>query len=493
MVTVPDSIALVPVPSSLVRVDGPAFRFGPGLRLVTGDTPEEISLGVLAADLVGRRVGHPIDLVMGADGEGQVIAFALDPQAGPAGAEAAERYALTVTDVRIEITAPTPAGLLRGLTTLRQLGVRGADGVLEVPAVVIEDGPRYAWRGLSLDVVRHFLSVDLVKAVLSVMGDYKLNVLHLHLTDDQGWRIALPSRPLLTELSGQGEVGGGAGGFYTAEDYATLVAYAAARHITIVPEIDMPGHINAALHAYGELTPTGEATSAYTGIEVGFSQLDPDLPATARFLTDVFTDLAAMTPGEYLHIGGDEVFGLGAPEYAWFVRTAQDIAHAAGKKVVGWQEIVGAPLDPGAVVQYWDTRVATEPFVAAALAGATLLLSPGSKVYLDMKYDAATELGLEWAGHIELRDAYEWEPEDLIPGLPAGSILGVEAAVWTETITTGDDLFGMLLPRLAAVAEVAWSPADSRDWEGFRTRVAGQAALWDHAGLAWYRSPQVDW
>ena len=489
----PDLITLVPAPISLTLTGGPAFRFRPGLRLVAGNTPEEISLGVLAADIVGRRVGFPIDLVMGPGGQGQTIELVLDAEAGPAEADPAERYRLTVTADRIELRAPRAAGLLRGLTTLRQLGVRRADESLEIPAVIIEDAPRFSWRGLSLDVVRHFLSVDLVKSVISVMADYKLNVLHLHLTDDQGWRLALPSRPLLTERSAQSEVGGGVGGFYSAEDYATLVAYAAARHVTIVPEINMPGHVNAALHAYGSLTESGSATGAYTGTEVGFSQLHRELPATRDFLADVFGDLAAMTPGQYVHIGGDEVFGIDPDEYAWFVRTAQDLVRAAGKTAVGWQEIAATELDPGVVVQYWDPREPAEPLIAAAAAGARLLLSPGSKVYLDMKYDASTALGLEWAGHIELRDAYDWEPADLIPGLPAEAILGVEAAVWTETITTPDELFTMLLPRLAAVAEVAWSPAASRDWAGFRERIAGQAHSWDHAELAWYPSPQVDW
>jgi len=486
-------ISLVPAPVSLELADGPAFRLEPGLKLVTGNTPEEISLGVLAADLVGRGVGFPIDLIMGPGGDDQTILLALDDDAGPATADRAERYSLTVSHARIEVTAPRTAGLLRGLATLRQLAVRGPSGSVEVPALVIEDAPRYAWRGLSLDVVRHFQTVEVVKSVLSAMSDYKLNVLHLHLTDDQGWRIELPSRPLLTERSAQTEVGGGVGGFYTAEDYATLVAFAAARHITIVPEIDVPGHINAALHAYGDLTPSGEAAGVYTGTAVGFSQLHRDVPATATFLTDVFTDLAAMTPGEYVHIGGDEVFTIGPEEYAWFVRSVQDIVSAAGKTVVGWQEIAQVPLDPGTVVQYWDPRGAPEPVVAAAAAGARLVLSPGSRVYLDMKYDASTRLGLDWAGHVELRDAYEWEPADLIPGLPADAVLGVEAALWTETITTPDELFFMLLPRLAAVAEVAWSPAGGRDWEDFRVRVAGQARWWDEGQLAWYPSPQVDW
>jgi hexosaminidase len=163
-------------------------------------------------------------------------------------------------------------------------------------------------------------------------------------------------------------------------------------------------------------------------------------------------------------------------EYARLVRMAGDAVRAAGKQVVGWQEIATTPLEPGTVVQYWDTRTDTAPIVEAARAGARLLMSPGSRAYLDMKYDGDTELGLEWAGHVELRDAYEWEPTTLVPGLPDGSVIGT-----------------MLLPRLAAVAEVAWTPAAQRDWDDFAERVAGHGPYWDADGLAWYPSPQVDW
>ncbi|QTE31590.1 family 20 glycosylhydrolase [Pengzhenrongella sicca] len=483
----------MPIPREVVAGAGAPFRVVPGVRLVTGDGPAEISLGVLAADDLGRRVGFPLDLLMGPGGDGQTIRLSLDPDAGPADADAAERYEIDASADRIELAAPRLAGLVRALATLRQLVVAGPDGVLEVAAVHVADAPRYPWRGLSLDVVRHFVSVEQVKAVLTLMSEYKFNVLHLHLTDDQGWRIALPSRPRLTERSAQSEVGGGPGGFYTALDYAELIAFAAAREITIVPEIDMPGHVFAAQHAYGELTGSGTPVEVYAGTEVGFSHLHRDLPATAAFLADVFGDLAAMTPGDYVHLGGDEIATMPPDEYAWFVRTAHDILRAAGKRVVGWQEIAAVPLGPGSVVQYWDQREPPEPIVAAAAAGARVLLSPGARVYLDMKYDASSPVGLDWAGFTELRDAYDWEPAELVPGLPPEAILGVEAAVWTETISTRDELYYLLLPRLAAVAEVAWSLPERRCWAGFRVRVAGQAPHWQDEGLAFYRSPQVDW
>jgi hexosaminidase len=194
-----------------------------------------------------------------------------------------------------------------------------------------------------------------------------------------------------------------------------------------------------------------------------------------------------------VHIGGDEVLTMGADEYATLVAAASDAVRAAGTKVVGWQEIAHTPLEPGTVVQYWDTRVDPAPVAAAAQAGALLLMSPGSKAYLDMKYDARTELGLEWAGHIELRDAYDWEPSTLIEGVPPESVVGVEAAVWTETLRDLPSLLQMLLPRLAAIAEVAWSAPEQRDWEDFRARVARQAPFWERLGLPYYPSPQVDW
>ena len=486
-------LPLVPEPLLVEPGRGLPFTLGAGTSVVAGDSSEEISAAVLTAELIGPALDVPLGLGTGPVGAPGTIAVLLDPTAGPADRDPAERYTLTATAQRVEIRAPEPAGLLRGAATLRQLLVRHDDGVVTVPAVTVRDAPRYAWRGLSLDVARHFFSVDAVRAVLCAMAHLKLNVLHLHLTDDQGWRLALPSRPALTERSSGTEVGGGPGGHYTAGDWDEILAHAAARHITVVPEVDVPGHINAALHACPALTLDGVAPKAYTGTDVGFSRLHRELPATLDFLRDVFGDLAAMTPGEYLHVGGDEVQTMDRDEYAWFVRTLQDVVHATGKRVVGWQEIAHGEVDPGTVVQLWDPRLDPAPLLAAAARGARVLLSPGPRVYLDMKYDAATDLGLEWAGHVELRDAYDWEPDDAVPGLPADAVAGVEAAVWTETLRTTDDLFVMLLPRLAAVAEVAWSARHRRGWPDFRRRVAGLADGWDRDGYLWYPSPQVDW
>jgi len=482
---VPDVISLIPRPTTLDVTGGEPFALAEGTTVVVESRPELISVGVLAADLLGRVTEHPVE-VRYTGGEGPRTVWLRLVESLPSGDEA---YRVVVRPERVTIDARTPAGLIHGIVTLRQLVTPD----LTVPSVRIEDSPRFGWRGLSIDVARHFIQVRDLKVVIGLMAHYKLNVLHLHLTDDQGWRLHLPSRPQLTERASGTSVGGDPGGFYTAEQFADLVAYASVRGIRVVPEIDVPGHVNAATHTYGDLNPSGEPTDEYTGIEVGFSRLHADLPATGRFLTDVFTDLAAMTPGDFVHIGGDEVLTMERDEYADLVGQAAAAVRAQGKRVVGWQEIAHTTLEPGTVVQYWDPRVDPAPFVAAAQAGALFLMSPGSKTYLDMKYDATTELGLEWAGHIELRDAYDWEPTAIIEGLPPESVIGVEAAVWTETLKDLHDLTAMLLPRLAAVAEVAWSAPDQRDWDGFRTRVAAHGPFWDRFGFPWHRSPQVDW
>jgi len=481
-------VPVVPQPAFLESTGDAPFVLTDATVVVVDDRPDLIAIAVLAADLLGRVSSRSVAVRYTESDAADVVRLRL-----VASLPGDEAYRLVSGPARVDLEARTPAGLVHAIVTLRQLLSTAPDGTLQVPAVRIEDAPRYAWRGLSLDVARHFVATQDLKVVIGLMAHYKLNVLHLHLTDDQGWRLHVASRPDLTRLSSSTSVDGDPGGFYTADDYADIVAFAAVRGVRVVPEIDVPGHVNAATHAYGSLTPTGEPTDAYTGIEVGFSRLHADLPATADFLTEVFADVAAMTPGEYVHIGGDEVLTMGADEYATLVGAASAAVRAAGKKVVGWQEIAHTTVEPGTVIQYWDPRVDPEIFARAAAAGALLLMSPGSKAYLDMKYDADTALGLEWAGHIELRDAYAWEPSTLIPGVPAESVIGVEAALWTETLRDLPALTTMLLPRLAAIAEVAWSAPERRDWEDFRTRVAGQAAFWDHLGLAWYASPQVDW
>jgi hexosaminidase len=396
-----------------------------------------------------------------------------------------EGYRLEVRGGRASVEAETDAGRFYAEQTLRRLSAGD---------VVIADRPRFAWRGAMLDVARHFFGVEDVCRVIDHLSAYKLNVLHLHLSDDQGWRLAIDAWPRLAEHGGSTAVGGGDGGFYTQDDFRAIVAYAAERFVTVVPEIGTPGHVQAALASHPELGGLGPV-ELYTGTDVGFSSLDVHAERTYRFLDDVLGELAALTPGAFLHIGGDEAHSTSHEDYVTFMGRVQPLVAAHGKRVAGWEEIASAPLSEGAAVQLWNTRNPRGHDLArAAVAqGARIVMSPADRVYLDMKYDADTPLGLDWAGHVEVRDSYDWDPATLVDGVGEDAVLGVEAALWTETIATLRALETMLLPRLCAVAEVAWSPAGTRDWDGFRERVAAEGPRWDAAGVAYHRSPQIPW
>lgn len=485
-----DAFGIVPAPLVVQPLPQSPFVITRSTVVVVDADDDLMPLAVLTADLLGRVSGRAVEIrYAGLDAPGVVrMRLVDDLPPGP------ETYRVVVGAGRVRLEARTTEGLVHAVVTLRQLLRERPDGGIEVDAVRVEDAPRYPWRGLSVDVARHFVPVADLKVVIGLMGHYKLNVLHLHLTDDQAWRLDVPSRPELVRRASAHSVDGDPGGHYSAADWDDILAYARARAIRVVPELDVPGHVNAALHAYGELNPDGRPAEEYLGIDVGFSRLHDELPATHEFLAEVFGDLADMTPGGYLHIGGDEVLTMGRDEYERLVRSASAAVTAHGKRVVAWQEAAAVPdLPAGTVLQYWDTRVDPEPFVAAARAGARILMSPGSRVYLDMKYEPGFPLGLEWAGYVELRDAYDWEPASLIDGLPPEAVVGVEAAVWTETLRTLDDLTTMLLPRLAAVAEVAWSAPERRDYDSFTQRLSRHGRHWDRMGLAWHRSPQGRW
>jgi hexosaminidase len=431
---------------------------------------------------------------------------ALEPRAGSihltlhAGEPDDEGYDLTIMPSGILLTAPAPAGVFQGVQTLRQLLPPAVEytAALRVPLGVptgrIVDRPRFAWRGAMLDVSRHFFGVQDVKRYIDLMAMYKLNRLHLHLSDDQGWRIEIRSWPRLTEHGGSTQVGGGPGGFYTQEEYAEIVAYAADRFIVVVPEIDMPGHTNAALASYPELNCDGAAPPLYTGIQVGFSALCAEREITYTFVDDVVREVAALTPGPYFHIGGDEVEELTEEQYRAFIERVEGIVRSHGKTMVGWTEIAPASLHPTTLVQHWRPAERWEARVRGAVErGGRVVMSPANRVYLDMKYDSATVPGLAWAGLIDVRDSYQWDPATVIEGVGETSVVGVEAPLWSETLGTIRDVEYMAFPRLASVAEVGWSAAAARDWENFRLRLGAQGPRWTALGINFYRSPQVPW
>jgi hexosaminidase len=412
-----------------------------------------------------------------------------------------EGYNLEITPNGVTIGAATPAGAFYGMQTLRQLlpsaweyeGLRppgrNARPVV-LPTLTIRDQPRFAWRGAMLDVARHFLSVDEVKRAIDLMALHKLNRLHLHLADDQGWRIDIRSWPNLATHGGSTEVGGGIGGFYGQDQYAAIVRYAADRFITVIPEIDMPGHTNAALASYAELNCDNIARPLYTGTEVGFSALCVEKEVTYKFIDDVVREIAALTPGPYFHIGGDEVKTLTAAQYNGFIERVQGIVQSHGKQMIGWDEIAPTELLPSSIIQHW--RPKTTPAEAIGR-GVKVIMSIADRAYLDMKYDANTPIGLTWAAIVDVKAAYEWDPATAAAGVPESAVLGVEAPLWGETVTNIRDYEFLAFPRLAGIAEIGWSRQADRGWDGFRRRLGAQAARWTALGLNFYRAPEIPW
>lgn len=407
----------------------------------------------------------------------------------------AEGYELNLTPDIVAARAAEPAGLFYAVQTLRQLfaltpETRTAENkIWTLPTGSIRDLPRFAWRGAMLDVARHFFKVADVKQFIDWLAQYKMNRLHLHLSDDQGWRIEIKAWDKLATVGGSAGVDGKNAGYYTQDEYHELVQYAADRFITIVPEIDTPGHTNAALASYAELNCDGIARELYTGIEVGFSSLCIEKEITYQFLDDVFRELAAMTPGEFIHIGGDEAHATDKVAYTQFIARVEPIIEKHGKRMVGWEEIAQAEISPRAVAQIWRG----ENGARAVQQGARVILSPAQHAYLDMQYNEQSPLGLHWAGYVEAQDAYAWDPATEVEGISEQNILGVEAPLWSETLLTLDDIAYMTFPRLTAIAEIGWSPQAARDWDSYRARAAAHGARWEQQGINFYRSPQIDW
>jgi hexosaminidase len=484
--------ALIPWPTSV--------DMGTGTFAITKDTVVEVTpgqpdlwrQGTWLAALVRPALDQVVLSVRDAGTAPALNAIRLEVVT-PTATLAGEAYELTVAPTGVRITAATTAGVFYGLQTFRQLlpwkveyrGPRPFE--IAVPAVRITDTPRFGWRGVFLDVSRHFFSVDEVKRYIDLTSMYKMNRLHLHLSDDQGWRIQIDSWPNLTRYGGSTETVGSPGGFYTKADYAAIVAYAAEHHMVLIPEIDMPSHSNAALASYPELNCDGVAPPLYTGIEVGFSNFCFDKAITFKFLDDVIRELAAITPGPYIHIGGDEVKKMTPEQYSVFMERAQAIVARHGKTPIAWDEIIHGKVAPSTVVQYWRPDASLAP-----PAGTKLILSPANRIYLDMKYDNDTALGLNWAGNVDVNVPYEWDPATHLK-VPESQILGVEAPIWTETADSMRDVEFLLFPRLPAVSELGWTAQSARNWTEFRTRLGAQAPRWQALGINAYWSPKIEW
>lgn len=501
----PHSMPLVPLPLS-ASVGDDRMPIGDAVR-VTGDSPVAAQLIAAIAQRSGIRLPHATDHSAPTE---STISLRIDRDvAGPEG------YELTVGE-SAEIVGGDEAGLFYGAQTLLQL-LREGDTGWGLLHARISDAPRFARRGVMLDVARHFFSVAEVLKFIDATSALKFNHLHLHLTDDQGWRIRIDSWPKLTELASQTAVGGDRGGYYTKDDYRTIVEHAAERHMIVIPEIDLPGHTHAIGIAYPELVESPVLNDAliadsarlqqtlpvkgepYVGWGVGHSSVRIHEERTYDFVRDVVRELAELTPGPYIHIGGDESLGTPQADFDLFVERATAIVIEAGKIPVAWHEVgAAAGIAEGTIGQYWGktTPEGTHAEEAAHFVerGGALIMSAADVAYLDMKYSDDFPLGLTWAGVVDVRTAYEWEPTGVLD-VADSAIIGIEAPLWSETTRTIGDVEQLVFPRAAAQAEIAWSPqtAPERTWESFRSRVATLAPLWETAQIDFHRAEEIPW
>lgn len=485
--------AIIPLPVS-VTATGEYFVLKPATIIYCSVTiPESEKIGVYLGERIKPVSGFGLKVKNVEKAPSRGIYLNLSSEAVE---KKAEGYVLEITKKQIKLTASEPAGLFRGVQTLMQILPAGLDSLaaevkkIAVPTGTITDYPRYSYRGVMLDVSRHFFGVEDIKRTIDLISYYKINALHLHLSDDQGWRIEIKSWPELTRHGGSTQVGGGAGGFFTQEQYSDIVKYAADRFVMIVPEIDMPGHTNAALASYDVLNCSGKATELYTGTSVGFSSLCTRKDTTYKFIDDVIGEIAALTPGPYFHIGGDESHSTKREDYIYFINKVQEIVVSHGKQVLGWDDISITTLKPGSVVQHWASE---ENAIRGAGQGAKVIFSPAGRTYLDMKYDSLTTPGLNWAGYIEADKAYNWDPATLISGLEADKVLGIEGPLWSETVTKMDEIEYMIFPRLPGLAEIGWTSATQRNWDDYKVRLGKQGKRFTASGINYYPSPLVRW
>ncbi len=424
-----------------------------------------------------------------------------------------EGYQLNVTPKEIVIEGKTTAGVFYGIQTLRQLIAKGGDneelaGKLSVPDVKIIDEPRFSYRGMHLDVGRHFFNVNFIKKYIDLIALHKMNKFHWHLTEDQGWRIEIKKYPKLTEIGSIREEtmteknfnpykgdGKEYGGFYTQEEVKDIVAYAKKRHITVIPEIELPGHSLAALAAYPEL---GNGTGPYkVATKWGvFEQIYAPKEETFKFLENVLTEVMTLFPSKYIHIGGDE-----APKAEWkksrqaqkvirknklkdehelqsyFIQRIEKFLNSKGRQIIGWDEILEGGLAPNATVMSWR---GIKGGIEAAKQKHNVVMTPGTHCYLDhyQSKDKGEPLAIGGFTSVEKIYSYEPIPKELSKD-EEKYILGAQGNVWTEYIKTPKHVEYMVLPRMTALSEVLWSNPDNKDWENFKNRLDNMRVIYD--------------
>ncbi len=480
--------------STLVSSDGPCAGVA---RLLAGELEGATGWPVDArlADARGAAAGSP---------ESNRVHIALSTGLEP------EEYRLVVHDGGVTIAGGSPAGAFYGTRTLLQLlpadllraAPAGSVEGVRLAGVEITDGPRFAWRGIGLDVARHFMPKSFLLRLVDLAAFHKLNVLHLHLTDDQGWRFQVDAYPRLTEVGAwrresplghyRDHLADGVphGGFYTKQDLREVVSYAAGRFVTVLPEIDMPGHMQAAIAAYPELGNTGEPLEVFTNWGISDHVLNMQ-DATLRFCTDVLEELMEVFPGRYVHIGGDEcptteweasrparrraqTEGLAsvADLQGWFTARMAAVLKERGRTLVAWDEVLDAGAPEGALIAVWRAEHATRAAVEAARTGHDVVMAPETFAYLDWAHTDGPEepVAIRPALSVERVYSFEAVPVDLEAGYH-NRVVGAQCQLWTEYVHTPAHAEYMYFPRACAFAETVWSQA-GRDWAAFEPRLS---------------------
>ncbi|MGH8494960.1 MAG: family 20 glycosylhydrolase [Gammaproteobacteria bacterium] len=503
---------MIPRPNRIEPSPAP-FLLGPSTAIVARGSEDARWTAVWLAELLERTAGIEPEVTNAASASANAIVLEIAPLRGSQDGEA---YRLDVSPERITVTANRVAGLLYGAVTVWQLATAGPrqGDAIRIPAVTVIDEPRFAWRGLMLDSARHYVRPDFIERMIDWMALHKLNVLHWHLTDDQGWRLQIDAYPRLTSVGAWRVPAGAAaadnrdpetgeprryGGFYTKDEVRDIVAYAARRQVTIVPEIEMPGHAQAAIAAYPELG-VGEATPdvpADWGIHTWLFGVGED---TFAALETILTEVLELFPGRYIHVGGDEAVKtqwieservqarmreLGLEDetalQSWFVKRIERFLEARGRRLIGWDEILEGGIAPRATVMSWR---GIDGALEAASLGHDTVLTPWPTLYFDHRQ---SPLASEPPGRglvVSLEDVYRFEPmpDQLAPD-ERRHVLGIQANLWSEHIRTEDRVARMAFPRAAALAEVAWSQPDRTNWHSFLSRLPAQFARYRSLGI----------
>ena len=494
---------VVPLPASINGIKGADFRLNAQclINYPTGNRQMERNAELLSQyieEMTGMHLSvRPTANVKDRVGNISLLLGTVDSEEG---------YSIVVTPRGVEICGKTPAGVFHGMQVLRQSLPVGEAAFVNLPATQVSSLPRFGYRGMHLDCSRHFFSVETVKRYLDIMALHGMNRLHWHLTDDQGWRVEIKKYPRLTEVGGwrEGTVLGHNspvydgiryGGYYTQAEIKDIVQYAADRYITIIPEIDMPGHMMGALAAYPELGCTGGPYQVWCQWGVADDILCVGKDQTLQFVKDVLDEVMELFPSDYIHIGGDESprvrwkecplcqqrirnVGIHAEEkksaeallQGWFTTQVQQYLAANGRRIIGWDELLGCDVDTTATIMSWT---GAEPGAKGARLGHDVIMTPNTPMYFDHYQTRSTwNEPTAFGGCATLKMVYDFEP--VAADLPADKvqhILGAQANVWTEYITCEPQIQYQILPRMAALAELQWLQPDQKNYEDFKARL----------------------